>query len=453
MSNECKNNNMNSRVKTLVGLVVLASMTLFSGFMTRADELGWPSLNTKKIQIEDFSSGQGHVLSSYPAALHVLLTKILRWDPKKELNNSTQLEPILKRSSASENKGFNLTELMRNLSVEFDVSDTQHFRKVWFQLNPSLRIRGLFALHDFKEKRPLVILRLGIHGNVDELLAERFILKALYEELNVNVLVLENLTSHAFLLQNPKMTFGGVEEGLHTFAVMNFLASPQYPFSSLISSIHLVGVSLGGQGTFVTALLDQSNGSKLKSVLNFCPLINQQETFKYHSQKSLMNVGMDFWNYHRLQALRSSYANQLQGLELWKEIFDWQPRFTGRIFEILNEERTTPLYSAEDVQKDFPGIQWPQGFYEQITEAKSFYEMNNFWRIFQKVKTPIVIYSTPKDFLVTNEFNVDRIVEGTQPGDFKDVKIEKLERGVHCGLAASYMWNDVVKMIKSGLGI
>lgn len=457
MSNECKNNHMNSRVKTLVGLIVLGSISLFIGFVTRvdaasmthADEVSWKSLATDRIQIEKFSSGQGLVLSSYPASLHALFSRVLSWDPKKELNNSTQLEPIVKRAGA----GFNLTELMRNLSVEFDVSDTQHFRKVWFHLTPRLKIRGLFALQDFTAKRPLVILRMGIHGNVDELLAERFILKALYEDLKLNVLVLENLTSHAFLSQNTQMTFGGVEEGLHTFAVMNFLTNKNYPLNSLISSVHLVGVSLGGQGTFVTALLDQSNGHKLKSVLNFCPLINLGQTFDNHAQKSLKNIGIDFWNHHRLQSLYDHYSERLEGLELWKMPFDLKPRFTPKVMQILNEERWTPLYSAGDVKKDFAEIQWPKGFLEQITQSTSFYDMNNFWNVYQNVKTPIVIYSTPKDFLVTNELNTDLIFEGKQPGDFKSVRMEKLGRGVHCGLAAAFMWDDVVKMIRSGLGL
>lgn len=453
MSNECKNNPMNSRVKTLVGLIVLVCISLFTGDMTRADEVGWHALKTDRILLEEFSSGQGQVISSYPASLQNLITRFLRWDPKKELNNSTQLEPILKRAQIQGAKGFSLRELMRNLSVEFDVSDTQHFRKVWFQLTPQLKIRGLFAVQDFKVKRPLVILRMGIHGNVDELFAERFILKALYEDLAMNVLVLENLTSHAFLSQNSHATFAGIEEGLHTFAVMNFLTDKKHPFSSLISSVHLVGVSLGGQGTFVTALLDANNGQQLKSVLNFCPLINLKETFEHHSQASLKNVGIDLWNHHRLQSLQTTYSGRLQGLELWKEIFDWKPRFTPRLFEILNEERKTPLYSAGDVKKDFPNMKWPKGFVEQITQASSFYEMNDFWDLFQNVKTPFLVYSTPNDFLVTNELNIDRISDGKQPGDLKNVKIEKLDRAVHCGLASAYMWDDVVKMIRAGLNL
>ncbi len=442
---------MNSRVKTLVGLVVLVCISLFSARLTQAGEVEWESLKTERIQIENESSGQGLVLTSYPQTVRALITRVLSWNPRKELNNSTQLELVLRRAEVQGDKSIPLREVLRNLSVEFDVSDTQHFRKVWFHLTPTLKVRGLFAIQDFTNKRPLVILRMGIHGNVDELFAERFILKALYEDLKVNVLVLESLTSHAFLSQNTQITFGGVEEGLHTFAIMNFLKEKKYPMSSLISEVNLVGVSLGGQGTFVTTLLAEKNGVKVKSVLNFCPLINLRETFEGHAAKSLKNIGIDIWNHLRLQSLYKHYSSQLKDLELWKMPFDLKPRFTPRLLEILNNERRSTLYTSEELKKDFPKIEWPAGFLEQITQSATFYDMNDFWKVYQGVKTPIFIYSTPKDFLVTNELNIDRIVDGTQPGDFKSVKIENLDRGLHCGLAAAFMWDDVVKMIRAGL--
>ena len=123
------------------------------------------------------------------------------WDPKKKLkkpSNSIYIEP--KMSS--------LNELMKTLFVEFDVSKTANFRKVWFKLADSdLKFRGLFGVHDFSLKRPLIIIRMGLHGNVDELLAEKFLAKLVYEDLNANFLMLESLTSHAFLTKNKNISF------------------------------------------------------------------------------------------------------------------------------------------------------------------------------------------------------------------------------------------------------
>jgi hypothetical protein len=84
-------------------------------------------------------------------------------------------------TQAAQREPYNkLDELMKNLFVQFDVTNTDHFRKVWFQPKEGLKFRGLWGIHDFSKKRPLIILRMGIHGNVDEFIAERFIGKILF---------------------------------------------------------------------------------------------------------------------------------------------------------------------------------------------------------------------------------------------------------------------------------
>jgi hypothetical protein len=134
MSIECRNNKMNSRVKTLFGLVVLGlSMQVLWPSMTRADELSWGQLKTPKIEIEVFSSGQGQVLSSYPAVLQKLLTRVLAWDPRKELNISTSTPALFPPNpSIHEEQKVSLTELLRNLSVEFDVQIRSTLEKFGF---------------------------------------------------------------------------------------------------------------------------------------------------------------------------------------------------------------------------------------------------------------------------------------------------------------------------------
>ena len=171
-------------------------------------------LKSNSVAVEDFSSAQGEVISSYIPFFKEVGEVLWGWDPGKELKNTTDSEFTEPRPSQ-------FTELMRSLFVEFDVSDTRHFRKVWFKPTPSTKFRGLFAIHDFTKKRPLIVLRLGIHGNVDELIAERFLLRIIYENLGANVLVIESLSSHAFLSSNSKVSLGGVDEGLQTFLALH----------------------------------------------------------------------------------------------------------------------------------------------------------------------------------------------------------------------------------------
>ena len=289
---------MNSRVKTLFGRVVLVFISIFTllgGWnMTHAGELNWESLNSDQVRIENDSSGQGNVISSYPKTMQMALNQILSWEPDEHLQNLDFFSQL---------KNSSLPNGLKNLSVHFDLSSTANFRKVWFQLNPELKVRGLMGIHDFKKKRPLIILRMGIHGNVDELFAERFLAKAIYNDLDCNFLILENITSHSFLATHNQFTYGGMEEGLHTFLILNLINQKKYPLQNIIESLHLLGVSMGGQGTFVTALLDQNNGKKIKSILNMCPLINLQATTEYHSKSTFKEMMIDFWNFHRMNIL------------------------------------------------------------------------------------------------------------------------------------------------------
>lgn len=435
---------MNSRAKTLFGLVVLG-LCIFQFYspLTQADELNWQVLKTEKVEVQDYSSGQGEVISSYPPFLQGLFRRVINWDPRKELKKSP--------TPASAEYKVSLTELFRNLSVDFDLSDTQHFRKAWFHLTPTLKVRGLFGIHDFQKSRPLVILRMGIHGNVDELFAERFIAKAIYEDLDMNFLILENLTSHAFFSENKEISIGGVEEGLHTFLIMNYLTDSHSAFNPLINEVYLVGVSLGAQGTFVTALMDSVNRQRIKSVLDMCPLINLKDTFDFHAQPGFKNAIVDLWNYHRMKILNKRFEKQLADVPLYKIPFDQKPRFVPRLMQILESERAKPLLTAAEIQGQVSNLTWPKGFYELLTNSKSFYELNDFWKFYQGVKIPFLVYTTPTDPLVVNELNGELIFSGKQSGDFKSLKFKRLDRGLHCGLAPVFSWDQVVSMIKDGL--
>ena len=433
---------MNCRAKTQSGLVVLFIL-VFSG-LASARELEWTELSSTLIEIQPFASHQGEVLSSYVPVIPTLMKGLLSWDPHKELNISTQNKDWREPSSKT-------SELIEDISAQFDVENAQYFRKVWFHLTPTLKVRGLLGLHDRLRPRPLVIFRMGIHGNVDELLAERFLAKIFYEDLGVNFLFLESLTSHAFLSQNKQVSIGGVEEGLHTFIILDDLLKSKNAIHSLISQVHLVGVSLGGPGVFLTSLLDQYNGHRVKSIMTFCPLINMQPTFAHHFQQGFSSAVVDLWNVRRLKSMKNIYPNEVAHSQWWKTIFDWTPRFTPAVFYALNKNRSKPILSIAQIEQLVPKIKWPDGLNHHLVSSDSLYELNDFWRYYAGVKTPHQMVVTLKDPLVLNELNSDLIMSGHQLGDFKYLKTTQLERGIHCGLAPVYQWNFIVKLIKEGL--
>jgi len=390
-------------------------------------------------------------LTSYPSVIYNAMTRLSRWAPSPDVTDACKLtfsspQFLPQTCEAHYNLNF-LDSLKSKLAFDFDLTNSNQFQKIIFELKPGLNIRGMLALHK-GQKKPLVIFRMGIHGNIDEFLAERFLMKLIYEDLGFHVLVLESLTSHGFLKMNDRVTVGGFEEGLHTFFILNQITSGEFSWAKDITDIHLMGVSMSGAGLFLATYLDEQNEHKIKSVQAFCPLINLQKTFLQHSKPSLFALVFDLWNSLRLRALYDKNP-ELQKISLWPIFFDLKPRFTPAAFDWLSQKEPKPLLDIKTFQNNFPKIKFPAEFVSHIEKSKSLYQLNDFWPIFKNQKTPIQIYETPNDPAVMNFLNTDMIESGQQAGNFSKTKITKL-KGVHCALAAEYQWPFLVEIVKRG---
>ncbi len=424
---------MNCRVKTLIsGLLLIAAILLSSQNIVA--------------EVED--------LTSYPPMIYKTMSRLSKWSPKMDVTDLTERckltfsSPRLSPKDCQADYKLNfLDDFKSKLFFKFDISDPNQFQKITFELKPGLKIRGMLASHQ-NQKKPLVIFRMGIHGNIDEFLAERYLLKLIYEDLGYHVLALESLTSHGFLKINDRVTIGGFEEGLHTFFILNQIVNNEFSWTKDITDIHLMGVSMAGAGLFLTTYLDEQFEHKIKSVQAFCPLINLQKTFEYHSRPGWFSAYFDLWNSRRLKALYDKNP-ALGEINLWPMIFDLKPRFTPAAFDWINKKEPKPILNLKTFQNHFPKIKFSPEIIAHIENSKSLYELNNFWPVFKNEKTPIQIYVTPNDPAVVNYLNTDLIQSRRQPGDFSKTKITELN-GVHCALASEYQWPFLVEMIRRG---
>ncbi len=439
--------------------------------LAASDPVSWARYQSENWTISNDSSGQGLVYSTYPLWLQTIYSWLLSWEPRVKITEENQARCRLSFSSEnladkvsdvsqfikqkpecvylqSSKNSSKLFRIMNSLSIDFDMSDTKHFRKITFNIpdqngNQKVHIRGLLAIHDDKKPRPLVIFRMGVHGNIDEFLAERFLAKLIYEDFNFNFLALENLTSHGYLAQDNPITFGGVDEGLHTFYILNQLQ--ESALKNIISETHLLGVSLGAHGIFFTEALDEINRHLIKSVTAFCPVINLVETLS-NQQEAKMNFGLiDLWNGRRLQAVTRRLP-ELEIQDRWKTLIDFKPRFVPAVLKYLETHQIRP-----SVQMPI-GTRWPPGLENHLLNAKSFSELNNFWQFYLNNKTPILIVTTPQDVLVSEKLNTDLILQKKQPGQFNKTQILQLDRGIHCGLGSDYQWSFIIDLLKTQWG-
>ena len=428
----------------------------------------WSALQSENMVITNDSSGQGQVLSTYPSWMQAIYTHALSWEPRVKSEqqmdqnscrlsfSSQNLEGKLSELSQFEkekpeciylpgaDKAPGIAKLFKVLSVQFDLSDANHFRKVIFNIpsaeEKQIHIRGLLAIHDDQKPRPLVILRMGIHGNVDEFLAERFIAKVAYEDFDYNFLALENLTSHGYVSQDNPITFGGVDEGLQTYSVIQEIKNSN--LGKLISAIHLIGISLGAHGVFLTTTLDEANHHDIKSSTVFCPVVNLISTLKFHSEAVPYSAFVDLWNRRRLKAIPEKIP-ELDHTEWWKTFFDFKPRFMPAILAYIDKHQRKP---AEKMPAE---MKWPDGLQAHFEKDQSFSNMNNFWPFYKNTKTPFLIVTTANDILVSEEINTAMILQKKQPGDFTKTHVLQLSHGTHCGLPPDYQWNFIVSLLKT----
>lgn len=391
-------------------------------------------------------------MTSYPQIILNIMKYVPRWQASSEFTEGCKQslsEKVLKPDLCLVEKPLNFFNSFRSkLFFDFDAEGKFAFEKVDFSMNKGLTVRGLLGLHK-NQIRPLVIFRMGLHGNRDEFMSERFLIKILYEDLGYHVLMLESLTSHGFLMSNEQVAFGGLEEGLHTFYILNQIRNKEFSWVSQVSKIHLVALSMGGAGAFLTTYLDEQSHHQISSTLAFCPLLNLEKNFARILTPSWKNVFADLWNDHRMRIIKNKIP-QVANINMWPMLWDQQPRFVPTLLKTIEVSQRQPLLKIADFKLHFPDIQFPENFKQHLENSSTFLASNNFWPVFKNEKTPIEIITTPNDQLVFNDLNTELFRTGQQPGIYKQTHFLEL-KGFHCSLAEEYQWPFLIEVVRRGL--
>lgn len=437
---------MNCRAKIISRslLLVMTMMIIFFIFV--------PSLVQADVSaVTNVSrSAKDQVFISYPQPFVTLMSHLSRWKPNRDVTDECQhtfSSDILAPEKCLADYKLNLIDSYTSkILFDFDL-ESERFQKLIFEPQKGYKFRGLLGLHP-AEKRPLVIFRMGVHGNIDEFLAERFIIKILYEELNYHVLAIESNTSHGYLKINSRFSFGAVEEALQTFYVENLITHKKIEWAKDVSDLYLMAVSMGGAGTFLTAYLDEQSQHKIKAVQMFCPLVNIEQTLQHHFKPGLKSAIIDFWNSRRMKEVENKNP-ELAQINLWPMLFDWKPRFGPTLLQWFDRNEAKPILKLQTFTEQFPDIKFPPDFVAHIEKSQGMYQLNNFWPIFKNTKTPIRIVTTANDPLVINQLNAQAISEGRQPGVFEKTTVKEM-KGLHCALASEYQWPFLIEWLRRG---
>jgi hypothetical protein len=408
-------------------------------------------------------------LGDYPWIARVIQSDVFKWNPSGKPRRQTPAcdsflwqQNSLSHGLTAEQWTHNLESYMRDchnawetgrndiisnavgtVSLKLHPSRYPFGRHVVFHLPNGIKLKGLLAMKTDAKKRPLVIFRTGLFSNTQEFYPERFLFLQLFEQSPFHVLVLESSSGSEFLKHNDSYSLGGFDEGLQNFFVAQKIQSASEPISKFISEVHMMGLSMGGHGALFAALLNQVNSSPrqkpvLQSALAFCPLLNMQDTLDYHMSQGFTMDVMNYWASRRLTVLK----DRIPGLK--------DETFIPQFFDWIREHYKGPLI-AENGQ--VPGVRLPPGIEKILNEKKRpedlFWRLNNFWPWYENVKTPVIIFSTRKDPIVSWFINSGRIEDHRMQFQDSNLKFFSFENGYHCSLPVAYDWGALSTLFQT----
>ena len=145
-----------------------------------------------------------------------------------------------------------------------------------FTLGDGTQLGALYFPTQHPEKSPLIIANFGLFTNRRSHPAAgfiRYIIKS--GQLHASVLIVDSATSAAFFIRNGELSIGGYDEGRILVELADALVKSGVHFSSL----HLLGVSLGGNAVLQALIEDaRLGGKRFSSAMVFNAVLNEEES-------------------------------------------------------------------------------------------------------------------------------------------------------------------------------
>lgn len=298
------------------------------------------------------------------------------------------------------------------------------------------KIRGQLFLKADKRPRPLVIFNGGLQSDIGDP-PVTMAMMYLFEEGPFNVLTLGSTTGHDFESDNETLSFGGYQEGRQLIEMARYVRQHK-EISSRVSSIHVIGVSLGGHGALYASLFNRylGEGKLVSSFLAGCPVVNLESSVRqlYTGGGLVGRVA-----HSRLFEQIGELAHKIPVLG---KLIEGRPR-REKLYEVLSEQ-------ALEVYRDFTRDESLRPYPYQrvwVDRVEKLWDVNNFLKVQHLVQSPTLIFSSANDPVVRTEENTARLAALTNRS--AAIQIVPLPKGGHCDLWAAYGWETMGTLWRS----
>ena len=324
--------------------------------------------------------------------------------------------------------------LLKMAEGNYPLKGRPHLREIILHLPYKTTVHGLLALKDLEKARPMVVVICGSACNLSHSMA-RLLLLQTFDSTPFNVLVLPSLSGTDFIKDNKGFGLGGFEEGRQTFEVIRLIGGNDSPFRKLISSFHVIGVSLGGNaalftstyGTFSNPLLPNA---KIQSVIGICPVVDLKKSLMDLDRNDI--VGKHFTNLI-MSAAVSNFAYVFGSNHDMPTLYS--PGHNQSV-EFL-EKMIYPRYKILSQVHEFQLAPFSQ---YDLDTPESFWKANNFLNYYHKVNIPTFALYSKDDFIVSPRDNGEALENALKVSPNPFVNVIHLEKGSHC--AASQVYGD-----------
>lgn len=291
--------------------------------------------------------------------------------------------------------------------------------KEMITLKDGTKVPAVFAVKSDSRPRPLVVVRCGVFCSAGQTSSLMNYMMHLFDQSPFNVVFLSSQTGMDYIYSNSRVSMGGWSEGYETLEVGSWLRN-KWQFRDRISSMHMMGISLGGNAAMIGSGYNDEyvglDGRKLfNSVTAICPVISLQPTLNklYGSQV----VGRVFTNTSKNHFREARhYINDVPDLLVEENIPDrlGMPDFLGEVASTSLQRR---------------GI---------ASTKSSFFKSNNFWNLKNRIKTPLLVWASKDDSVVNNAINAEVFEFDDYYEKSESSGVLNLQYGNHCAFNASY---------------
>lgn len=301
----------------------------------------------------------------------------------------------------------------------------------WFLSHPQIkeftvklpdgtRVPGILALKQDPRPRPLVIVKCGVFCAAGPTASLKSYMMHLFDQSPFNVLLLANQTGMDYIAMNKKVTLGGWSEGYEVLEVGKWMME-KWEHKDRISSLHLMGISLGGNAAVMGAAFNDKyllpSGRKIyNSVTAICPVISLRPT------------------------LDKLYGGQIVGRafsKLTKDHFKEARNYVKDVADLITDDL---IPSSRYEMADYIGKLASTSLQRRgiASTPSSYFKSNNFWNWKEEVKTPLMVWASKDDMVVNNAINAQVMEYDDVYEKSSNVGVLNLKYGNHCAFSSAY---------------